>query len=180
MTTDPEALLSAYLRAIGADETRDPELRETPRRVTEMLRERFRTDADVPELSRMPVADGSEDLVIVSDLGFHSLCAHHMTPFFGSIDIAYLPDRWIAGFGGINRVVQAIARRPQIQERLVAQVADAMVDQLEPAGIVVTSTARQMCMELTGTPPGCTTTAIAGRGRFAGERAWEIAASLLG
>ncbi|MCB9520449.1 MAG: GTP cyclohydrolase I [Myxococcales bacterium] len=175
----PEEHFAAFLRALGLDVDGDPELRDTPARVTELLRERFDPAAPVAELSVIDTPPSNRDLVVVRDLRFHSLCVHHVTPFFGTCTVAFVPNGRLAGFGGIDRLVQSVARRPQLQERMVAQIADALVAQLAPTGVAVIARARQMCMELTGTHPGAETLAIARRGSLLEAGAWTALAPLL-
>lgn len=175
---DSDQLFTDYLLSLGIDPSADPEMNGTSRRFSELLTQWFIPNAPIPSLHPIPTQAGNDDLVIVQDLTFHSLCAHHITPFFGTVSIAFEPDRTLVGFGGINRLVQALARRPQLQERLVAQIADTLAEQLAPKGIVVACQARQMCMELTGTPAHTETIAIASRGTLAGDAGRAIALQL--
>ena len=87
---------------------------------------------------------------MLADLPFHSLCAHHLVPFFGEVTVSYIPNGRVGGLGGIARLVEHFARQPQLQERMTAQIADAVWEQLRPRGVLVGSTARQMCMEMRG------------------------------
>ncbi len=176
--TDSDQLFRQYLDSLGIDASADPEMDGTPRRFSGLLRDWFMPGAPIPQLNPIPTKPGSDDLVIVRDIAFHSLCAHHITPFFGTLAIAFEPDTTLVGFGGLNRLVQAIARRPQLQERLVAQIADALVEQLSPRGVTVVCRARQMCMELTGTPAHTETVATASRGSLVGANGRALALSL--
>ena len=169
---------AAFLAALGLDLDGDPELADTPARVTELMRERFDPATPVARLSIID-APTARDLVVVRDVRFHSLCVHHATPFFGVCAVAFVPDGRLAGFGGVDRLIQSVARRPQLQERMVAQIADALVEQLAPDGVVVACRARQMCMELTGTQAGAETIAIAGRGDLAGAPGHQLGMELL-
>ncbi|MFT6398765.1 MAG: GTP cyclohydrolase I [Bradymonadia bacterium] len=176
--TDSDQLFTDYLLSLGIDLSADAETAGTPRRFSELLKDWFVPDTPVPILHPIPTEAGSDDLVIVRDIAFHSLCAHHITPFFGTISIAFEPDKKLVGFGGLNRLAQALARRPQLQERLVAQIADALFEQLSPKGILVVCQARQMCMELTGTPAHTETVAIASRGTLRGSAGRPLALQL--
>jgi GTP cyclohydrolase I len=165
MNDRAEQLFEAYLREVGVDPALDPELSETPRRFTELLRRRFVGESEIPTLSLMAVETGRTDgPVIIRDLSFHAMCVHHVVPFFGRVHIAYFPNRSITGFGAFGRLVDWAARGPQLQERMTATIADVIHDQLDPRSVVVVSEARQMCMELTGTPCAPNTLSIAHRG----------------
>ena len=141
----------AMLAHIGEDPAR-PGLAETPDRFARALR--FLTSgyeaepADVVGGGIFP-AEG-EGLVMVRDVEFHSLCEHHMLPFFGRVHVAYLPGRRIIGLSKIPRLVDLFARRLQVQERITEQVADALVRLLEPKGVVVVAEARHLCMAMRG------------------------------
>ena len=124
----------------------DPELADTPRRVVEFLSEYRSTP--LPEVQ--PLETRSTSPVIVRDLHYHSLCAHHLLPFFGTCTIAYRPNGAIAGLGWFPRMVASLAQRPQLQERLVEQIAAAVNDALQPRSVAVCLTARQMCVEMRG------------------------------
>lgn len=136
--------LAAALRALGLDA--DPEMAGTPEAVAALLAE-FRPG---PIPLCQPLPSSSRDLVVLRDLPFHSLCAHHLLPFFGHATIAYLPDQRIAGLGWFPRLLDALARRPQLQERLAGQLADEIERQLKPRGVAVRLVARQMCVEMRG------------------------------
>jgi GTP cyclohydrolase I len=144
---NPEAAaghLAAALAALGLGE--DPEMATTPARVAQFLGE-F-APGPVPACEPLPTRGHAP--VVVRDLAFASLCAHHLLPFFGHMTIAYRPDGKIAGLGWFPRVVEALARRPQLQERLVEEVADAVVAALSPKALIVWCSARQMCVEMRG------------------------------
>lgn len=155
MSDKATELFQRYLAELGLDKTVDPELRSTPERFTELLREMFAgVDADPPVLSTFPIdslgTDAEPEPVILGGLRFYSMCVHHLVPMFGFIDVAYVPQDRMVGFGSIGRVIDHFAKRPQVQERLVSQVADYLERQLEPEGLLVRCRARQMCMELRG------------------------------
>ncbi len=153
MTHPPDAQehLRAALAALDLTADKDEELAETPARFAELLSELTASlDAPAPEVSTFPAGDPPHDPVVLCALPFHSLCVHHLVPFFGTIDVAYIPGESIVGFGSIGRVIDYWARRPQVQERLVRQIAEYLQDVLTPRGVLVRCRARQMCMELRG------------------------------
>ena len=141
----------AMLAHLGEDPGR-PGLAETPSRFAKALR--FLTGgyevepADVVGGGVFP-AEG-EGLVVVRDVEFHSLCEHHILPFFGRVHVAYLPGERIIGLSKIPRLVDLYARRLQVQERLTEQVADALMKLVEPKGVLVVAEARHLCMAMRG------------------------------
>ena len=158
----------ALFESLGLSPDDDPELAETPERFTELLREVF-TESDY-------VGDGERgEPIFLEDLPFYSMCVHHVVPFFGTIDVAYVPDETMTGFGSVGRVVDHVAARPQIQERLVRQIADRLDDALDPEGILVRCRARQMCMEMRGASKTGRLTSFASTGVLTeGERRREV------
>ena len=154
----PEEHLAAVLHSLGYD--RDPEAARTPERVLELLRS-FAPDQAAPPIEGFP--SPSADPVLLRGLPFHSLCVHHLLPFFGTADIAYLPTDRIAGLGSLTRALRHEARQPQLQERLGARLADRLHEALGGA-VVVRLRARQMCMELRGVESAGTVETIAARG----------------
>jgi GTP cyclohydrolase I len=162
-----EEAVRTLLASLGLDAAQDPELAGTPARVASLLKERFAPQEERPRLS--PLAATSHGIVVVRQVPFHSLCVHHMVPFFGTIDLAYAPDASIAGFGAFERLVAWAASGPQLQERLTEAVADAVAQDLEPVGLVVRSRARQMCMELTGAGHPSDTTVVVASGSWAAD-----------
>ncbi len=144
----PEDHLAACLRLLGWSAEDDPELGETPERVASWLKE-FDPSAPIPDLKTFETPAGSGP-VVLRGLPFHSLCAHHLLPFFGTADVAYRPAERIVGLGAVPELLRALARRPQLQERLGQQVARQLQDQLGARGVAVRLTARQLCMEMRG------------------------------
>ena len=136
---------------LSSQQVKDPELARTPERFTELLEELTTgLHTDPPNLSAFPTTDSSTDPVLVCAHPFHSMCVHHLVPFFGTIDVAYIPGDAIVGFGSIGRTIEHFARRPQVQERLVRQIGEHLEEHLKPRGLFVRCRARQMCMELRG------------------------------
>ena len=150
--SDPlPGLVSRLLDELGEDTARDG-LVDTPARVAESLR--FLTEGysmDPAAIVGDAVFDQAyDDMVVVKDINFFSLCEHHLLPFFGRAHVAYLPQGKVVGLSKLPRIVDAFAHRLQLQERLTRQVADAIHDVLRPAGVGVIVTARHLCMEMRG------------------------------
>lgn len=158
------------LEGIGEDPEREG-LRETPSRVARAMEECCGgLGKDPSELFSVTFDAQCHDVVIVRDISFYSLCEHHLLPFFGVAHIAYIPgdDGRVCGISKLARVVELFARRPQLQERLCAQVADAIEENLAPKGVVVIMEAEHLCMTMRGVKkPGARTTTSAVRGYFA-------------
>lgn len=157
-----ERAVGDLLVALGAD-LADDGLRETPRRVAEAYAELL-----TPEplaLTTFPNHEAYDELVVLRDVPFHSLCMHHLLPFHGVAHVAYLPAERIIGLSKLARVVELFARGLQLQERLTVQVADWLEEQLKPKGVGVVLEAEHLCMSLRGVAkPGARTTTSALRG----------------
>jgi len=100
----------------------------------------------------------NDDMVVVKDIEYYSLCEHHMLPFFGRVHVAYLPDKKIIGLSKIPRIVDVFARRLQVQERVTQQIADTLMEVLEPRGVAVVSEAQHFCMMMRGVEKQCSST----------------------
>ncbi len=146
MGDDPAVHLRRALDALGFHG--DPEMAGTPARLAEFLGS-FRGAGDPPEVATC-AASMPGQVVAVQGVPFHSLCAHHLLPFFGTVSVAYRAGARLAGFGAVPRVVQWAARRPQLQERLAEQIARHLAGALEAQGVLVRIQARQMCVEMRG------------------------------
>ena len=146
-----ERAVADLIRALGLDPAAEPELARTPARVADLYAEVFSglDPASEPEIATFP-HPGGDQVVVVRDLPFHSLCLHHLVPFFGRAHLAYLPGAHIMGISGAARVLAFYARRPQLQERLTAQIADHLERLVSPRGIAVVLEARHLCMEMRG------------------------------
>ncbi len=158
----------AILVAIGEDPHREG-LVDTPKRVANMYAEIFDGMHRDPgeDLHRVFVADGHDEMVLVRDIRFYSVCEHHLVPFYGAAHVAYLPEGRVVGLSKLARLVDGYARRPQMQERLTTQVADALLDALAPMGALVVLECRHLCMEMRGVKkPGAITQTSAVRGQF--------------
>jgi GTP cyclohydrolase IA len=156
------------LEGIGEDPSR-PGLVETPRRVAEMYQEIFSgiDGADPASLLVSMPGDRHQEMVLVTDIDFYSVCEHHLLPFQGKAHIAYIPSATgrITGLSKLARVVRAVAARPQLQERMTSQVADALMRSLDPLGALVVIEAEHLCMTMRGVrAPGTKTVTSAVRG----------------
>jgi GTP cyclohydrolase IA len=174
--------MQAILGQLGEDSGRQG-LRETPKRFAKAIRALTAgyagTPAGVVGNGIFP-AEG-DGVVLVRDVEFYSLCEHHLLPFFGRMHVAYLPSDRIIGLSKIPRLIELYARRFQVQERLTEQVADALVQLLEPKGVVVIAEARHMCMAMRGVETQHSRTATrALRGAYASDaRARQEVLSML-
>ena len=146
-----ERAVADLIRALGLSAEREPELARTPARVADLYLEVFSgLDAsNHPDLATFPHA-GQGDLVVVRDLEFHSLCVHHLVPFFGRALVAYLPGDTLVGISAAARLLEHYSRRPQLQERLGQQIADHLERIIRPRGVAVVLEARHLCMEMRG------------------------------
>ena len=167
---DKEKVMAAvrlFLEAIGEDPDREG-LVETPERVARMCDDMYGGMVEDPgdHLSRQFSVPDSE-LVIEKDIVFYSMCEHHFLPFFGRAHIAYIPDGKVAGLSKLPRTVEVFARRPQVQEQMTVQIADAIERYLEPQGVMVMIEAEHTCLTMRGVKkPGVRTVTLATRGLF--------------
>lgn len=154
------------LVAVGEDPDREG-LRETPDRMARSWREILSGLDEDPRVHLHKVFDtGTNELVLVRDIEFHSVCEHHLLPFYGHAHVGYIPSGGkVTGLSKLARVVEGYARRPQVQERLTAQIADAVWEVLHPQGVIVVLEAEHMCMTMRGVrKPGSSTVTSALRG----------------
>ncbi|MBL8766168.1 MAG: GTP cyclohydrolase I FolE [Planctomycetes bacterium] len=162
-----ERAVREILAAIGENPERDG-LKETPARVARMYAEVFRGLHEDPSthLTKMFDEDHHE-MVLVKDIPFDSFCEHHLMPFTGRAHVAYIPKGRIVGLSKLARVVESFARRPQVQERLTAQIADLMMEKVKPEGVAVVIEATHTCMTARGVrKPGSLMVTSALRGVF--------------
>ena len=161
------AAVRELLLAIGEDPDRDG-LRETPDRVARSYAEIFRGLREEPDDVLSTTFDlGHDEMVLVKDIEVYSTCEHHLVPFHGVAHVGYIPSRdgRITGLSKIARLVDVYAKRPQVQERLTTQVADAMVRVLQPRGVIVVIECEHLCMSMRGVrKPGARTVTSAVRG----------------
>jgi GTP cyclohydrolase I len=164
-----ERAVREILLAVGEDPERDG-LVDTPARVARMYAEQFAGMRQGPEDVLTTVFDSEHDeIVLVKDIDMYSMCEHHLVPFFGKAHIGYMPNEKgkITGLSKLARLVDVYARRPQVQERMTCQVADALMRVLEPRGVLVVLEAEHLCMSMRGVrKPGATTVTSAVRGVF--------------
>jgi len=162
-----EAAVREIIAAIGEDPGREG-LVETPRRIAEMYGELFSgIDGDPREVLTRGFEESHKEMVVLKDVPFYSLCEHHFLPFHGKAHVGYVPEGRVVGVSKLARAVDILARRPQLQERLTSQVADAIMDGLAPDGVAVVIEAEHLCMTMRGVQkPGALMITSAIRGGF--------------
>ncbi|BAS25990.1 GTP cyclohydrolase I FolE [Limnochorda pilosa] len=162
-----EAAVREIIEAIGEDPGREG-LQETPRRIAEMYAELFSGLREDPARHlAVSFEEGHDEMVIVKEIPFYSMCEHHFMPFHGAVHVGYLPRGRVVGISKVARVVEDLARRPQLQERLTTQVADTLMQGLEPRGVGVVIEAEHTCMTARGVrKPGSRIVTSATRGLF--------------
>jgi GTP cyclohydrolase I len=157
------------LEGIGEDTSREG-LVDTPQRVADMYEEVFAgIGQDASAHFEVTFNEDHQEMVLVRDIPLYSICEHHLVPFVGMAHVAYVPGKHgrICGLSKLARVVDVFAKRPQVQERMTSQIADTIVDNLAPAGVIVVIEAEHLCMSMRGVrKPGHTTTTSAVRGIF--------------
>jgi len=169
---DEQAIREAVEKIIVAvgDNPKREGLLDTPRRVAEMYGELFSgMNIDPKEELKVGYELGHRELVLLKDIPFYSMCEHHLLPFFGVVHIAYIPNTEgrVVGISKLARVVECLSRRPQIQERMATQIADAVNEGLKPDGVAVVVQAEHMCMVMRGIKkPGSSVITSALRGIF--------------
>lgn len=165
-----EAAVRLLLEGIGEDVNREG-LVETPNRIARMYEEIFSGMDESPEghLSKRFVVDNNE-MVLEKDIVFYSMCEHHLLPFYGKAHVAYIPNGEVVGLSKLARTVEVYAKRPQLQERMTAQIADAIMEHLDAKGVMVEIEAEHMCMTMRGIKkPGSQTVTVVKRGLFEKE-----------
>jgi len=172
-----ERAVKELLLAIGEDPEREG-LKDTPARVARAFKENFAGLWQSPEEVLTTTFDiGHEELVIIRDIEVFSHCEHHLTPFHGVAHVGYIPSGKITGLSKVARLVDLFARRPQVQERLTSQIADAMVEILDAAGVIVIIECEHLCMSMRGVRKSearTVTSAVRGILRDAATRAEAI------
>ncbi len=145
-----ESAVRQLLAALGEDPDREG-LLDTPRRVARMYRELFAGLTTDPAVHLQRVfTEQYDEIVLLRNIDFYSLCEHHLLPFQGKAHVAYLPDGKVVGLSKLARTVDAFARRPQVQERMTCQIADALMEHLNPKGAAVVVEAEHLCMKMRG------------------------------
>jgi len=177
-----EAAVREILIAVGEDPDREG-LRETPARVARSYEEIFaglRQDAETALSATFDVAH--DEMVLVRDIALYSTCEHHLVPFHGVAHVGYIPgaDGRVTGLSKLGRLVEVYARRPQVQERLTTQIAEALEAHLAPRGVIVVIEAEHLCMSMRGVrKPGATTITSAVRGQLTNPATRAEAMSLI-
>jgi GTP cyclohydrolase IA len=178
-----EAAVREILLAVGEDPDREG-LAETPARVARLYAEIFSgLHADPRDLVRKKFTQKYDEMVLVKDIRFASVCEHHLLPFFGKAHIGYLPNGTIVGLSKLARVVEALARRPQVQERMTEALADLLMSELDARGVAVILEATHTCMTIRGVrkPESiCTTSAMRGLFRDNQSTRTELMALIYG
>jgi GTP cyclohydrolase I len=161
--------MASIIEAIGDNPLRES-IKDTPQRVAEMYAELFSgLDVDPKTELMVDFEEGYEEMVILKDIPFYSMCEHHLLPFYGVAHVGYIPSPGgrVVGVSKLARVVEIYARRPQLQERMTQQIADAIFEALQPAGAAVVIQAEHLCMIMRGIKkPGTTVITSAVRGTF--------------
>ncbi len=161
--------VATIIKAIGENPNREG-LVDTPGRVAEMYAELFRgLDIDPKQELAVGYEEGHREMVIARDIPFYSMCEHHLLPFYGVAHIGYIPNisGRVVGVSKLARVVEIIASRPQLQERMTTEIADTIVDGIKPSGVAVVVQAEHLCMIMRGIKkPGSTIITSAIRGTF--------------
>jgi GTP cyclohydrolase I len=161
--------MTDIIKAIGEDPDREG-LRDTPERVAEMYAELFMgIDKDPKDDLNVGFELGHREMIVLKDIPFYSMCEHHLLPFYGVAHVGYIPsdEGRIIGISKLARVVETIARRPQIQERMTTEIADALDEGIKPAGVAVVIQAEHLCMIMRGIKkPGSNVITSAIRGAF--------------
>lgn len=172
--TKIEEAVRLLLEGIGEDVNREG-LRDTPDRIARMYGEIFSgMDENAGEHLAKTFAVASNEIVLVKDITFYSICEHHLMPFYGKVHIAYLPDGKVVGLSKLARTVEVYARRPQIQEQMTIQIVEAVMEHLKPQGAIVMVEAEHLCMIMRGVEkPGSRTMTLASRGCFREDPKWQ-------
>jgi GTP cyclohydrolase I len=173
-----ERAVREMLLAIGENPDREG-LKDTPQRVAKMYEEVFSgLSVDPQNLVTIFETEGHEEMVILRDIPFYSMCEHHLLPFYGKAHIAYIPTKErLSGLSKLARVVEAISRRPQLQERITTQIADTLMKTLKPFGVLVIVEAEHLCMTMRGVKKaGSKMTTSAVRGVFQDREATRMEA----
>jgi GTP cyclohydrolase I len=166
--TQIEEAVRSILEAIGENPDREG-LLDTPKRVARMYEEVFSGLNDDPKQYFDTIfSEDHEETVLVKDIPFFSMCEHHLVPFYGKAHVAYLPRNGrVTGLSKLARAVEAVAKRPQLQERITSTIADTIMEKLEPHGVMVVVEAEHMCMTMRGVKkPGAKTVTTAVRGVY--------------
>ena len=162
-----EQAIRLLLEGIGEDTEREG-LKDTPDRIARMCMEIYGgLDEEADQHLAKQFEVENIEMVLEKDITFYSMCEHHLMPFYGKAHIAYIPNGRVTGLSKLARTVDVYARRPQIQEEMTAQIADALMENLHPKGVMVLAEAEHMCMTMRGIKkPGSKTVSVVTRGAF--------------
>lgn len=162
-----EKAIQLFLEGIGENPDREG-LKDTPARISAMCEELFGgLEQDAKEHLMKTFTAQNNEIVLEKDITFYSVCEHHFLPFYGKVHIGYIPDGKVVGLSKLARTVEVYARRPQIQEQMTAQIAEAIMEYLSPKGVMVVIEAEHMCMTMRGIKkPGSRTVTYAVRGEM--------------
>jgi GTP cyclohydrolase I len=164
-----QSAVTTLIKAIGEDPQREG-LRNTPQRIAEMFQELFAgIDIDPKNELQVGFEEGHREMIVLRDIPFYSMCEHHLLPFYGVAHVGYIPNDAgrIVGMSKLARVVEICSKRPQVQERMTTQIAEAIMDALNPAGVAVVIQAEHLCMIMRGIKkPGSNVVTSAMRGIF--------------
>jgi GTP cyclohydrolase I len=178
-----EAAVREILLAVGEDPNREG-LRDTPERMARMYAEMFAgLGRDPRELLQKTFTQKYDEMVLVKNIGFESMCEHHLLPFYGTAHVAYLPKGKIIGLSKPARVVEVLSRRPQVQERMTEELADLIMEELDARGVGVILEATHSCMTIRGVRKSgsvCTTSAMRGAFRTNPSTRAELMALIYG
>ena len=145
-----EQAVKLFLEGIGEDANREG-LVDTPRRISNMCEEIFAgLEDDASNYLSTTFTAKDNEMIIEKDITFYSMCEHHILPFFGKVHIGYIPNGKVVGISKLARTVDVFAKRPQIQEKMTAQIADAIMEELDAKGVMVMVSARHLCMSMRG------------------------------
>jgi GTP cyclohydrolase I len=169
-----EQAVFSIIEAIGEDTKREG-LVDTPRRVAEMYAELFSGLIEDPKKElNVGFEEGHREMVLIKDIPFYSMCEHHLLPFYGVVHVGYIPNTSgrVVGASKLARVVEIVARRPQLQERMTTQIAEAISEAIHPDGVAVVIQAEHLCMTMRGIKkPGSNIITSANRGLFRSKAA---------
>ena len=159
--------VTSLINAIGEDPERDG-LVDTPRRISEMYAEFFAgIGQDPADVLKTVFDEDHQEIVILKDIPFYSICEHHFLPFFGHADIGYIPNGKVVGVSKLARALDILAHRPQLQERLTSHLVDAVYSTVKPQGVAAILTAEHMCVSIRGVnKPGSKVVTSASKGSF--------------
>lgn len=172
ITTTKQAMMEEHIRGIlkliGEDPDREG-LLDTPKRVAKMYQEVFAgVGVDPKSALTTTFAEDYEGLVVVKDINYHTFCEHHLIPFYGKVHIGYIPDGRVVGLSKFARLVELLSQRPQVQERMTQDIANSIMEVLQPKGVIVKADGVHLCMCARGVKkPGTETVTLVKKGIFA-------------